>query len=711
MAAFCAAAGCNDANTRPERSDRMQATEVHAAVRWLEWGPEIFERAKSEDKLILLDSGATWCHWCHVMDRVTYEDAEVVRLINEKFIPVRIDRDRLPDVDAHYQRTVGLVNPQQSVGGWPLTVLITPEGQTLYKATFLPPRAGGEFAAPYGLVDVLTQLDRVWRDKRRQIAESAERFGQSLAQQHRRTYVQPGELSTKQWDAVFDGLADAFDERHGGFGTAPKFFHAAGIELLLTRAWSGRKRAGEMAVKTLRHLARAGVYDQVGGGFHRYSVDERWHVPHFEKMAYDNAALLGIYANAYALTGQGEFARIAQETSAWVSRVLMDPADPRGFYASQDADVGLHDDGDYFTWTVEEVRAVVGEGAPAVLTYYGVDPVGDMRERPGRNVLHVPKTIDQVAKLTGADPDRLAGQLRKARTRLLAARRKRPIPAIDKTVFVDLNGMMIDAMLTAGDKLGDPTRTRWGLEALERLLTDHRDARGVFAHYRDGDRLRGVGKLADQAWMARALLHAYAVTNDRRYLDAARAAADFILASLTTKDGGFLTAPSPATTHPWAVRPPRSWEDSPTRSAASVAAQALIDLGYLTGQAKYTAAGANALKSFAGAVRREMGTFLAGYAIALEHHLRGPRSIVVVGPAADADTGALAGAARKAYVPNALVLQLDPAVADQKVLIQRLGYAAADRPAAYVCHGKACLRPAGTLKELDERIDQLSKVR
>lgn len=696
--------------TDPQQTTADQA---HAErIDWLDWGPDVFRQARRQDKLILLDSGATWCHWCHVMDRVTYEDAEVVRLVNERFIPVRIDRDRLPQVDAHYQRAVPLVrSPAQ--GGWPLTVLITPDGHALYKATFLPPRASPQYGAGVGLIDLLSSLDSTWRENRQKIRKAGAEVGELLARRRTEAYSRPGKLTDAIVAAIVQGIKDAYDRRHGGFGTAPKFFAAPAVELLQVRGFAGEEAAAEMAHATLAKIACGGVYDQLGGGFHRYSVDERWHVPHFEKMAYDNAALLARYADAYAATGSEQFARVARQTRAWIDRVLRGGAEG-GFFASQDADVGLDDDGDCFTWTVDEVRAALGDEADVALAWFGVDAQGDVHGRPGRNVLHVPKSLGQQAKLLDMEAAELAETIGRVKRRLLEARLKRPAPAVDTTVFADLNGMLIDAYLTVWERLGDESARKTALATLDYLLADLRDERGVFAHYRsaggDGERggLRRVGLLSDQAWMARALVRAYAATGEPKYIDAARKAADYILSDLAAEDGGLLDAPLPSAAQPWAPQPTRGWEDSPSRSAASVAAHVLLDLAYLTGEAAYAAATEKALAGFAGAPGRQYGTFLAGFAIAVEQFLHGPRTILVVGPEGNGTTATLARAARAAYVPNALVLAIDPSAADQAALLERLGYGAQNRPVAYVCRHKACLAPAYTPEELRRRIDELS---
>ncbi|MHC4984111.1 MAG: thioredoxin domain-containing protein [Planctomycetota bacterium] len=707
--------GCRQATPRRIQEEQetvvSEKTQTHTAgpraaaqIKWLQWGPEVFERAKREDKLILFDSGATWCHWCHVMDHVTYEDPEVIRLVNDKFIPVRIDRDRLPDVDAKYQREVPIV--RSAAGGWPLTVVITPEGYTLYKATFLPPRKDPRYGAAVGMIQLLEALETYWRDHRTEVAEAGRYlpgYDAAALQGVPATRAQPTE---KLIDEIFSGVEAAYDEAHGGFGHAPKFYYSPAVELALARAWAGSERARQIAIKTLESISRGGVCDQIGGGFHRYSVDANWHVPHFEKMAYDNAALLAAYSNAYALSGRHDFARAARETLRWIARVLTAP-EGRGFYASQDADVGAGDDGDYFTWTLDEVHDVLGADAEAVISYYSIDSEGDVHGRPGRNVLHVPKTISQLARLLESDEKTLAETIRSARDKLLAARRRRTAPSVDKTLFADLNGMMIDAHLTAYERLAESRAQIAALKALDYLLANLRDERGVFAHYRDGE-LRSVGGLADQAWMARALIHAYAVTSRPKYLDAVVALADFILAELVAEDGGLLSRPRPATSGPAALAPARRWDDAPSRSAASVAAEVLLDIGYLTGDEKYNEAGSKALASIAGGVSRDWGPFLGGYALGLERLLNGPRTVIIVG-SGDLRAAELADTARRAYIPGGLVLTGDASVAEQAALLERLGYPAANEPVAYVCRGNVCLAPAHTPEELQHRIELLKQ--
>lgn len=687
-------------------------------VDWLDWGPEAFVRARAADRLILLDIGATWCHWCHVMDRETYEDREVAALVAEKFIAVRIDRDRQPEIDAHFQRSPALMDSRG--GGWPLTVILTPDGTMLFKGTYIPPRAGPPRGAGMGMVELLRQLDDTWRTKRDEIVNAGASLKTEVERLGRQSYSQPGQLNPKIVSEIHAGILAGYDERNGGFGGAPKFFNVQGLRLLLARAWAGDDPSRGVVTHTLDALARGGVYDQVGGGFHRYSVDERWHVPHFEKMAYDNAALLGLYADAYALTGEENYARIAKEIRDWVDRVLgggdLAKGKAEGFYASQDADVGLDDDGDYFTWTVEEIRvALDAETACVVLAWYGIDQAGDMHERPGRNVPHITKTPQQVAALLEIQADEVLSRVADARAKLLASRHSRPAPLVDKTVLTDLNAMMIDAYLTYSQRLGADSARETALACLDGLLASQRDANGVFAHYRNGkgpEGLRNVGMLADQAWMARALMHAWQVTSDRKYLQAANILADYIVTHLTETDGGLLSVPPHPTgkvPNPAAVPPRQSWEDSPSRSPASVAAEMLIDLAHVTDRPQYAQAAARALTGFAGVAGRDWGLFLAGYAQAVDQHLSGPRSVVIVGPADSETTKALSQAAMRSYVPGAIVVALDPADKTHAQALKSLGQGPAKKPTAYICQSGTCLAPATTVEQVRAALRELRK--
>jgi hypothetical protein len=666
------------------------APQNHSEIQWRDYSETVFEQARQQGKLLLLDSGATWCHWCHVMDRVTYEDPQVVALVNERFIPVRIDRDRRPELDAQLQQASSMVQTS-SQGGWPLTVVLTPNGAVLWKATFLPPRADPAYGAQTGLIDILTRLDDYYQANPQEVNQAARQYLQDRKETLGRLFDEPGEVTGQLIETILSGVIASHDAERGGFGHAPKFFAATSLRLLMRHAWAGRRNAQETLTRTLDAMARGGVYDHIGGGFHRYSVDARWHVPHFEKMAYDNAALLAIYADAYALTGREVYAQVAGETISFIRRVLTSP-DHQGFYATQDADVGLDDDGDTFTWTVGEIRDALGEDAPAVLDYYRVDARGDMEARPGRNVLHVTGE-------SGPAPTNLD----ELKSRLLEARRKRPQPSVDQTVFADLNGMVIHALVTAANRLDADDVAELAVGHLDTLLETLRDDRGIFAHYRDGQTLHGVGRLADQAWMARALLSAWQRTGREDYLTAASTLGEFIIRELTDTDGGLLSKPPVEQSGPTAVAPQRRWDDAPSRSAASVATSVLVDLGYLTGNDRFSQAAGQALVSSAGAVETRMGTFLGGYALAVDRYLNGPRSGAVVGNG----SGELLNKTRQNYLPAGLVFALDPAT--QGDWLDRLGYEQADETVVYLCAGRSCFPPARTVSELNDRLETLRR--
>ena len=323
---------------------------AHQPVAWHPWGPEALERAQQEDKPILLDIGAVWCHWCHVMDRESYENQEVAQLINQNFVPIKVDRDERPDIDARYQAAVSAISGQ---GGWPLTAFLTPQGKPFFGGTYFPP---DDLYGRPGFKRVLASIAANFHTRRQEIEENAQKLTDALS----RAELFAGarrDCTPTVVDAIVESASKLFDVRYGGFGSAPKFPHPTTLELLLEQYQASREPYLLTIVSTtLDRMAGGGVYDQLAGGFHRYSVDQRWHVPHFEKMAYDNSELLKSYLHGYQVTGNSFYREVAEGIIAWVDATLSD-RERGGFYASQDADYSLEDDGDYFTWTLEEVRA------------------------------------------------------------------------------------------------------------------------------------------------------------------------------------------------------------------------------------------------------------------------------------------------------------------------------------------------------------------
>ncbi len=341
-------------NSLAQASSSYLRSAMHQPVQWHEWGEEAFELAKRENKPILLDIGAVWCHWCHVMDRESYEDPETAQILNERFVAIKVDRDERPDIDSRYQVAVQAISGQ---GGWPLTAFLTPDGKPFYGGTYFPPT---DLFGRASFQRVLVTISNAFREKSGDVLEQDGLVENAIAQSESME-GKTGEFSATGVQEIVDAALRMFDEAHGGFGSAPKFPHPSMIDLLIDQyARSGDDRLRHVFSTTLEKMARGGVYDQLAGGFHRYSVDERWVVPHFEKMSYDNSELLKNYARAYQTTGTEYFGDVARDIIRWMDEVLSD-RDRGGFCASQDADVSLEDDGDYFTWTLEEAKAVLTE--------------------------------------------------------------------------------------------------------------------------------------------------------------------------------------------------------------------------------------------------------------------------------------------------------------------------------------------------------------
>lgn len=432
-------------------------------VAWYPWGDEAFRLAKALDRPILLDIGAVWCHWCHVMDEETYGDAEVARLINAHFVAIKVDRDERPDIDARYQRTVQALVGQ---GGWPLTVFLTPAGHAFHGGgTFFP---DDRFGRP-SFKKLLPAIAEAYRERRDRVVALAGRLQRFLAEAHASS-LRTAALSPGLVKNVAQALARFFDPVHGGFGQGPKFPAGASLDLALRLyAEDGDQHMLRIATVTLDHMARGGVRDHLGGGFHRYAVDREWRVPHFEKLDYDNAQLLLNYLGAYQATQEERYRKVAEGIIGYVDRVMSD-RQRGGFYAHQDADMGPGDDGGYYTWTLEEVRAALPKDeAEVIARYYGIEKIGDMRDAPGRNVLAVARAPEDIARELKLPDNRVMALIRSGTRRLLDARSRRTTPYVDRTIFADRNGMMTSAYFEAYKVLGREDTKAFGLKSLDEL--------------------------------------------------------------------------------------------------------------------------------------------------------------------------------------------------------------------------------------------------
>ncbi len=663
---------------------------AHQPIDWHEWGIEAFERARAEGKPILLDIGAVWCHWCHVIDSESYENPEIAAIINQLYIPVKVDRDERPDVDARYQSAIGAISGQ---GGWPLTAFLTPDGKPFFGGTYFPPE---DAMGRPGFKRILRAVSEAFTSRRAEVDNSASALAEAVAKAELFESAR-GTFDARVIDAVVDSAVARFDEIHGGFGHAPKFPHSSVLDLLLERAkWPGGEKLQSVVQKTLDGMAAGGFHDQIGGGFHRYSVDERWCVPHFEKMSYDNSELLRNYLHGYQVLRLSQYRVVAEGILAWVGEVLSDQR-RGGFYASQDADQTLHDDGDYFTWTQAELRAALSpDEARAAELYFDVGPHGEMHHNPERNVLWIAETIEDIAHQLKMSGDHVAVLLARAKREMLTARReRRPIPAVDQTLYVGWNALFVSAYLEAAHVLNRADCRAFALKTLDRVLAEAWDESKGFLHRVGGPRLEG--SLDDQVFAAAALLDAYETTLDRRYFDIAERATRLAVERFGDADGGgFFDRAKDAAPMAGLDVSRKPVQDSPTPGANSVAVILLDRLHALTGEPLYRAWAEKTLETFIGPIP-QYGLFAATYALAALLHARHPLEVVITGAGRDARAESLERASHSVYRFGKSVLRVTPERLAAKslpaALRETLPHLDATKAQAFVCVETTCYSP------------------
>jgi uncharacterized protein len=674
---------------------------AHQPIAWYEWGDAAFARAKSENKPVLLDIGAVWCHWCHVIDRESYESAEIAKIINEHFIAVKVDRDERPDVDARYQSAISALSGQ---GGWPLTGFLLPDGKPFYGGTYFPPDDQG--GRP-GFRRVLLAVADSYRNKRPDLERAANSLADAVAQAETFNGAR-AKFDLGVVDAQIQSITKLFDIRNGGFGQAPKFPHASAIELILERYQESKdKQLLAMAETTLEKMARGGVYDQLAGGFHRYSVDERWLVPHFEKMSYDNSELLKNYLHGWQVTQNPFLRETAEGMIGWVNELLSDQH-AGGFYASQDADYCLSDDGDYFTWTLEEVREMLLPAEARIIElYYDVEPRGEMHHNPAKNVLWVARDPATIAKTLGGDETAVRLTIARAKDKMLAGRLRRITPYIDTTMYVSWNAMFVSAYLeashTLGRSIGDNCRD-FALKTLDRMLAEAWSEEQGFAHRIGGPRLQG--SLDDQAFSVVALLDAYETTLNSRYFRAAQRTLDYLLENYAdVEGGGFFDRPSNAAPLGGLDVRRKPFQDSPTPGANSVAIIALVRMHAFTGDERYYDFAEKTLEAFAG-VAPQYGLFAATYGLAALLFARHPMQVVITGRAGDPAALSLEVAANRVYRLGKSVLRFTATGEGTSLenlpeaLKETLPHLQADKAVAVVCAGQTCLPPTNDPTQL-----------
>ncbi len=680
---------------------------AHQPIDWHEWGAAAFELAKSEDKPILLDIGAVWCHWCHVIDRESYENAEIAKIINEHFVAVKVDRDERPDVDSRYQSAVSAISGQ---GGWPLTGFLLSDGKPFFGGTYFPPE--DQMGRP-GFRRILLAVADSYRNKRADLERAANSLADAVSQAEIFTGAR-ADFDLGVVDAQIKSITQLFDIKNGGFGRAPKFPHSSAIDLVLERYQQTKeKHLLAMAETTLEKMACGGVYDQLAGGFHRYSVDERWLVPHFEKMSYDNSELLKNYLHGWQVTQNLILRETAEGIISWVNEVLSDQNNG-GFYASQDADYSLDDDGDYFTWSLDELRAaLLPDEARVMELYYDVEARGEMHHDPARNVLWIARDATDIAKRFSLDETTVRLTLAKAKGKMLAARKPRPTPFIDKTMYVSWNAMFVSAYLEAarvlGGSLGASCRN-FALKTLDRMLKEVWSETRGFGHRIGGPALEG--SLDDQVFSVLALLDAYEATLNPRYFAAAQETMDLAMARHgDAEGGGFFDRPCDAAPMGGLDVRRKPFQDSPTPGANSVAAIALIRMHAFTDDERCRAFSKKTLEAFAG-IAPQYGLFAATYGLAATLFAHHPVQVVITGPTLDPTAQALETAAHGVFRLGKSVLRVTPETPQLLLagaLKETLPHLPADKSLAVVCSGQTCLPPTNDPQQLSSLLTDCSR--
>jgi len=697
---------------------------MHQPIRWHEWGEEAFETAKRLNKPILLDIGAVWCHWCHVMDRESYDDPEIAQIVNERFVAIKVDRDERPDIDSRYQVAVQALSGQ---GGWPLTAFLTPDGKPYFGGTYFPP---DEHYGRPSFRRVLVSISDAFHEKNGDVTEQAKLVEGAIAHSESFT-AKSGDLSPRVADEIVQAALKMFDGEHGGFGSAPKFPHPSVLDLLIDRYGTSevQKRGAALLrtdegvrpyanqlrtvfTTTLEKMARGGVYDQLAGGFHRYSVDERWVVPHFEKMSYDNSELLKNYVHAYQVTGSEFFAEVARDIIRWLDEWLSDRK-RGGFYASQDADISLEDDGDYFTWTVDEAKAVLTEEeAQVACLHYDINEVGEMHHNPAKNVLYQRAPIEEIATRMKLSAERVREVLQSAKQKMYTARLQRTTPYVDKTIYVSWNALCVSAYLKAASALHMDDARRFALRSIDRILSEAWNAEAGLKHvvaYSDTDAVRRdtVGFLDDYACTANACLDAYESTADLSYFRIGRQITDQMIARFyDAVSGGFFDAQRTSESGSLGVlnTARKPFQDSPTPAGNPMAVIVLLRMHDYTGEAVYRDKAEQTLELLAGAAG-QYGSFAATYGIAAVHFAEPHTQIVIVGEDETAEQLYDEAVAESSFGRSVLKLNFSQAVEANlppslAATIPQLPVLKQRKTVAVVCSGGSCKPPAHSVESL-----------
>ncbi|PQJ33531.1 thioredoxin domain-containing protein [Salinibacter sp. 10B] len=675
-------------------------------VDWYPWGEEAFQKAEEEDKPIFLSIGYSTCHWCHVMAHESFEDEDVAEMMNETFVSIKVDREERPDVDTIYMNVCQMMRGQ---GGWPLTVLLTPDRKPFYAATYLPKE--GRFQQ-MGMMDLVPRIQQMWENERDRLLEDADEVTSLL----QRSVDESGGTEAPDeevLDEAFQQLSREFDDTHGGFGSAPKFPAPHNL-LFLLRQWhrTGEDRALEVVTETLDQMRLGGIFDQVGYGFHRYSTDERWVLPHFEKMLYDQAMHVLAYTEAAQATGEKRYEQTAREVLTYVLRDLQAPEG--GFYSAEDADSpneeGEMEEGAFYVWSVEEVRELLDEETSELLIdLYNMTPEGNYQEeatgkRTGKNVLYLNRSLEEEAKKREMVLPELRSTLEEARATLVAHRDKRPRPGLDDKVLTDWNGLMIAALATAARVFDEPEYEQAATDAAAFVLDTLRDEDGTLLHrYREGE--AGVqAHLDDYAFLVWGLIELYETTFEVEWLEAAIDLMDESIAQFwDEEDGGFFLT---STDGEELIVRPKELSDGAKPSGNSVHFSNLIRLARLTGRTQLEER-ADALARWAGRQSRSRPTGFTALLAGLQFALASSREVVVAGEVDGDDMQALVEVLRSTYDPFSVIVHRPPG--DRPAITDLAPFTEDQTPrdgqaAAYVCRDFQCEAPTTDPGQLREQL-------
>lgn len=674
-------------------------------VDWYPWSEEAFVKAEKEDKPVFLSIGYSTCHWCHVMEKESFEDEEVAEILNRNFVSIKVDREERPDIDKIYMKTCMLMTGS---GGWPLTIIMTPQKHPFFAGTYFP-KTGR--AGMMGLVDLLRNVAKSWEKDKGRLVSAADSATEYLIE-----YVQAKqreeELTETVFDEAFIRLLDSFDQRNGGFGTSPKFPSPHNL-LFLLRYWKrkGRKQALEMVEKTLRKMRLGGVFDQVGFGFHRYSTDSRWLVPHFEKMLYDQAMTTIAYTEAYQATGNKEYRKTAEELFEYVLRDMTNPKG--GFFSAEDAD-SEGQEGKFYMWTEAEIKQVLGENAHLIFEVFNISREGNYydevhRAKTGRNILHFKESLPELSSKLGVRYKKLISVLRDVRQKLFDAREKRVHPLKDDKILTDWNGLMIAALAKGAQVFGSTRLSEAAENAVDFIFEKLQRADGRLIHrYREGETAVD-GNLDDYAFLVWGLIELYEATFNAGYLEEALRLQDDMLEHFWDKEGGgfFFNADD---SEKLLVRH-KEFRDGAVPSGNSVAFLNLVRLSRMTGKTIYEEKAAVLTKVVSS---HQEGTpshntmFLA----ALDFFIGPTFEIAIVECPSSKDTIKLLEAIRTGFAPNKVVLLKKES---QKNLEKVAGFTKDmktidDKTTVYICRNFVCNKPITEIEEVLKVIGDVSNL-